>query len=291
MRVTIGLPVYNGGDLIDRALTSLRLQSHTDLIVHVVDNGSSDHSVAVAEMHASADPRIHVHSMPHVSAPQNFARCLDLADSPAFMWAAHDDYWAQTVLQNATEAIAQGADYYMANWWTGVIDDGALGSSVVQRRHPLSFLRNSNRKSRTLNFVNQHHEAHKCNLVYAVFETGFIRRLTGLQDISNDGVLSTLVASEGKGVLDVQVQFFKDFHESTIPHSALRRRIRVLASRTRDGVSAEHRKMHEKFLSDKRETLAILIRLYPEYEEELRMIFRKYSRSALGPKILARQDW
>jgi hypothetical protein len=59
-RVVIAAPLFNGGDHLAEALDSLLAQTFPDLAVLLVDDRSTDGTVALAQAHAARDPRVHV---------------------------------------------------------------------------------------------------------------------------------------------------------------------------------------------------------------------------------------
>ena len=58
MRVTIGIPFYNAEQTLAEAIRSVFAQTYTDLELLLLDDGSSDGSLAIA--HAIRDPRVTV---------------------------------------------------------------------------------------------------------------------------------------------------------------------------------------------------------------------------------------
>lgn len=90
--VSVVIPVYNGGRLVDRALRSLLRQSFPDWEAWVVDDASTDDSVAVVEAWATTDPRLRVLRSPTnrgVSAARNAA--LDRACGEWIVYLDQDD--------------------------------------------------------------------------------------------------------------------------------------------------------------------------------------------------------
>ncbi|NRQ48582.1 glycosyltransferase family 2 protein [Aeromicrobium stalagmiti] len=58
--LSIVVPVYNGAEHLDEALRSIRRQDYRRLDVVVIDDGSTDDSLAIARRHARADRRVTV---------------------------------------------------------------------------------------------------------------------------------------------------------------------------------------------------------------------------------------
>lgn len=65
LRISVLLPVYNGGLTIGQAVLSLSRQTHADFEVVAVDDGSTDQSGAVLDRLAQNDSRIRVIHLPH----------------------------------------------------------------------------------------------------------------------------------------------------------------------------------------------------------------------------------
>ncbi len=92
--LTIGLPVYNGAGTIDRALDALQAQTWGDFQLLISDNRSSDGTGAIIAERVRTDPRLRL--LPpaeHLTAPFNFKRLVDAADTEFFMFAPADDMW------------------------------------------------------------------------------------------------------------------------------------------------------------------------------------------------------
>jgi len=58
--VSVGIPAYNAEATLDETILSVRRQSHANLQIFVVDDGSTDATAAVAQRHANQDPRVTV---------------------------------------------------------------------------------------------------------------------------------------------------------------------------------------------------------------------------------------
>jgi len=92
--VSIGLPVYNGGELLRRALDSLLAQNYANFELIISDNASTDGTWDILQEYAARDPRIRLYRNAHnKGSTYNFNRVYELATGEYFMWAAHDDVW------------------------------------------------------------------------------------------------------------------------------------------------------------------------------------------------------
>lgn len=98
-KVSIGMPVYNGGLFLRDALDSLLAQTFTDFELIISDNASTDNTGQICLEYARLDSRIRYIRQPrNIGAPDNFFYVRDQAVGEYFMWAAHDDRWKSNCL-------------------------------------------------------------------------------------------------------------------------------------------------------------------------------------------------
>lgn len=91
-RVGIGVPVFNGGELLRECLECLRTQSFEDIEVLIGDNASTDQTADVCADYASRDTRFcHIRRAQNIGVLPNFVDLRDRSAAPLFMWRAHDD--------------------------------------------------------------------------------------------------------------------------------------------------------------------------------------------------------
>ncbi|TVM16361.1 glycosyltransferase family 2 protein [Oceanidesulfovibrio indonesiensis] len=79
--VSVLLPVRNAAPTLPRALDSLLAQSHADIEIVAVDDGSTDETPAILRRAAAADPRIVVESIPPLGLVPALNRGLELCRS------------------------------------------------------------------------------------------------------------------------------------------------------------------------------------------------------------------
>lgn len=90
--VTIGLPVYNGGQYLAEALESVLAQDYPALEVIVSDNASTDDTESIARRYAERDPRVqYVRQAAHLDYVAHFERVRQRGRGKYFTWLAHDD--------------------------------------------------------------------------------------------------------------------------------------------------------------------------------------------------------
>lgn len=123
-RVTIGLPVYNGAELLPQAFESLLGQTYEDFTLLVVDNASTDATEAVCREWAARDARIrYVRNERNLGGIANFNRAFELNESPYFKWAACDDVCLPGFLEATVAALDADPEAVLAIPRSTVIDE------------------------------------------------------------------------------------------------------------------------------------------------------------------------
>lgn len=98
--ITIGMPVFNGGGSVERAIKSALDQTFKNFILLIADNASTDSTNEVCRRFERLDERIKVHRhLNNIGVIQNFHFLLEQAKTPYFVWLAHDDWWAPDFLK------------------------------------------------------------------------------------------------------------------------------------------------------------------------------------------------
>ena len=109
--VSIGLPVYNGGEYLREALDSLLSQDYQNFELIISDNASTDATAEICREYAVRDARIEYHrAAENQGASWNFNRVLELSAGEFFMWAAHDDLWHPSFISKCVEALTKDTD-------------------------------------------------------------------------------------------------------------------------------------------------------------------------------------
>ena len=109
--VSVVIPTYNRrGLLMDRALPSVLAQTHAELDVHVVGDGTDGETCDA--MGAVTDPRVRFTNLPHADYPSD----------PHAHWCAM-----------GVPPINHGLDTALGEWVTMLADDDALPPDAISR--------------------------------------------------------------------------------------------------------------------------------------------------------------
>jgi glycosyltransferase involved in cell wall biosynthesis len=105
-RLTIGLPVYNGGRYLRAALESLLAQTFHDFVLIISDNASTDDTQAICEEYARRDGRIqYLRQTENRGASWNFRHVFECAESEYFKWSCHDDICEPEFVEHCIEVL------------------------------------------------------------------------------------------------------------------------------------------------------------------------------------------
>ena len=106
-RVSVVIPAYNAERTMDETLASVRRQSHDELEIVVVDDGSTDGTAAIADRHAAEDARIRVIRIANrgVAGARNAGVAASTAPFVAPVDA--DDLWHSDKIARQLAAIRQ----------------------------------------------------------------------------------------------------------------------------------------------------------------------------------------
>lgn len=108
LSISIGLPVYNGDNHLDRAISSLLGQSYNNFELIISDNASIDKTEKICLKFKKKDKRIRYYrNHKNLGAIWNFNRVFNLAKGKYFMWASADDYWLPDYLKSCFERFKQ----------------------------------------------------------------------------------------------------------------------------------------------------------------------------------------
>ncbi|MBS1709574.1 MAG: glycosyltransferase [Armatimonadetes bacterium] len=128
--VTVIVPSYNHASYLSACLDSVIGQTFTDWSLLLVDDGSTDDSVAVAQTYAARDPRIRVAvNERNLGTYGTLQKCLDMTESAYVAVLNSDDFWHPDKLARqvaALEARPEATFSYVLGWKadeSGVIDE------------------------------------------------------------------------------------------------------------------------------------------------------------------------
>ena len=92
-KISIGLPVYNGENILRRSIDSILSQTFSDFELIISDNASSDSTPIICQDYAKRDKRIrYVRQKKNIGVYRNYFFLVNEAKFEYFLWVASDDY-------------------------------------------------------------------------------------------------------------------------------------------------------------------------------------------------------
>lgn len=181
-KVSIGLPVYNGEDYIEQAISTLLRQSFSDFELIISDNASKDGTRAICERFAADDPRVRYSRVNrNLGAAPNYNRIVPMARGSYFKWAAHDDRCLPRFLEACVKALDEDPSVVLAYPATIVIDKH--GDALRTYRDGLD-LPQAEPQARFAGYIKQNylHRRGMCNPIFGVVRMNALRRTRLIQD-------------------------------------------------------------------------------------------------------------
>ena len=129
--VSVLIPAYNAASTLAETLASVCGQTHRNLDIIVVDDGSADDTFALASRLSLDDPRIRLLRQDNagVAAARNLA--LGHAAGPLVAAVDADDLWHATKIERQVRRLREAADAAVVYCWSIEIDSA---SRVIERR-------------------------------------------------------------------------------------------------------------------------------------------------------------
>jgi len=197
LRLSLGMPVFNGENYIRQAIDSLLSQTFSDFELIISDNGSTDRTEEICRAYAARDSRIHYYrNEENRGAAWNFNRVFELANGKYFKWVAHDDLHAPEFFSKCVEALDRDPSIVLAYTNTAKIDGegkllGSLPTSIYDL-HADSF--NACERFRYLICV-----WHACDPIFGVIRSDILKKTPLMRSfISADRMLLAQLALLGR---------------------------------------------------------------------------------------------
>ena len=133
-KISICIPVKNGGAFLPLAVESVLQQSFDDAELIIVDNCSTDGTTKWLEEKAAATPRIHVHKNPRdIGMTGNFNACLRHAKGEYVKFLCADDLLLPGCLQRMSLALDSDARTTLAVGGRELVDES--GEKIAMQRY------------------------------------------------------------------------------------------------------------------------------------------------------------
>jgi glycosyltransferase involved in cell wall biosynthesis len=123
IRLSIGMPVFNGEKYLKEALDSILSQTFRNFELIISDNASTDSTQQICYEYAAKDGRVHYYrNEQNIGGPKNYNRVFKLSSGEYFKWAAYDDVLAPEYLRKCVNVLDKDPSIVGCHCKTGRID-------------------------------------------------------------------------------------------------------------------------------------------------------------------------
>jgi glycosyltransferase involved in cell wall biosynthesis len=170
--VTVGIPTYNRVIGLERTLQSIKSQTYSNLEIVVSDNASPDKRVRkVIEQAASMDARIrHFTQKENIGAADNFLFVLRQAKGDFFMWAADDDEWHPSFIEELLTPLLRSPLYGLSFCDFHVLfSDGSPCKDYGSFTEAFNEFADRKATERVFHYALQDPKRGKANIIYGLY--------------------------------------------------------------------------------------------------------------------------
>lgn len=133
--ISVIIPVYNGEQLLNRCIQSVRQQTYDNFELLLINDGSTDNSLSICQSYAKKDKNIFVYSQKNqgVSAARN--KGIELAKGKLICFIDADDWVDKTYLESLHSTYEnENADLVISNS-KAVLNKGTIKGAAFQDKY------------------------------------------------------------------------------------------------------------------------------------------------------------
>lgn len=209
--VSLAVPVFNGEQFLEGALSAILDQTFEDFEVVITDNASTDKTSDICTSFFASDRRIRYVRLPeNIGAGPNFNHAFSLCTGKYFKWCAHDDLISPNFLERCVETLDNRPDVALAFGRTECIDSTGAAIDWAEEHHmpPIEDDDPAKRLGRAIR------ESGTCFPIFGLFRSDALRKTTLHRPYyGSDRALLAEVALLGKLALVEDAVFYNRHHE------------------------------------------------------------------------------
>jgi glycosyltransferase involved in cell wall biosynthesis len=214
-RISVVIPLYNHAGYIGEALESVLAQTVAPSEIIVVDDGSTDNSLAIAESMAARDSRLIVWSQPNQDAPQAINAGLHRATGEFVAILNSDDAYSPKRLERCIGALQRDAAAGCVATGLAFMDASGAPQSLPWHAEALAF--RAQEPDTALALINANFVMTTSNFFLrrsALREVGYFSRLRYAHDL--DFLVRLLLAGQRLVTLDEPLVRYRLHPSNTI---------------------------------------------------------------------------
>ncbi|MDE6612281.1 MAG: glycosyltransferase, partial [Muribaculaceae bacterium] len=105
MKVSVIIPIYNTGEYLRACIGSICRQTHRDLQIIMIDDGSAETTAAICDQIAASDHRITIVHKPNEGVSKARNHGLEIADGDVVCFVDSDDTIEPSMIEDLLAAM------------------------------------------------------------------------------------------------------------------------------------------------------------------------------------------
>jgi glycosyltransferase involved in cell wall biosynthesis len=124
VKVSIGLPVYNGENYISKAIKSVLNQTYDNFELIITDNQSTDQTEKICREYEKKDKRVRYYrNIKNYGARYNYNKVFLLSKGKYFSWISHDDLIANDFIEKCVSVLEKDKSVILCHSRTAKINE------------------------------------------------------------------------------------------------------------------------------------------------------------------------
>jgi glycosyltransferase involved in cell wall biosynthesis len=156
-KVSVIMPVYNGAQFLDEAIQSVLDQTYKEFELLLVNDGSKDKSLEIAERYAKSDSRVRVISHENMGMAKTLNDAIAQAQNERIARIDQDDLMEPNRLERQLAYIQRYPDVDILSSFVKIIDDS--GQVLAEGKSPLISYDAVEKLHRSGEMIGFHHPA------------------------------------------------------------------------------------------------------------------------------------
>ena len=196
-RVSIGLPVRNGAEHIERAIESVLAQDYADFEMVICDNDSDDSTTEIVRRYAAADPRVKLHENGrNIGQIANMNLSCTLGAGEFFRWMGDDDWLEPSYMSRCVRYLDSEPEMIAVTTYIKYFDDDGNEFYAEYEGERLDSADAHRRFARMLWFLRSDYRY--CDPHYSLFRRSALNRVQLMQDkFATDRLLAAELCLQG----------------------------------------------------------------------------------------------
>ena len=252
--VSIGLPLYNCEDRVEKVLSFFLNQSYKNIEIIVSDNFSTDKTSEIIKKKFGNNNKIKFYNQKaNIGATKNFNFVLEKSNGKYFMWASYDDEWNLDYIKNGVKELEKNEDSITIIGITKIYDK----KKNLRIKYSEKYELNGNKKERLTNFLKYNYGDH---LIYGIHRLKIIKNIKfSTKFFSPEMYFLFNILCQGKIIGSKTLEFYKheDFNYSKTKYKYIRGDNRIR--------QAKQYQLKENFLTRHGMMLAIIFKVISDF--------------------------